>query len=204
MYSLAELLQRAFRRLDFAPGASSIFRRAMWQLRGADIGRGTHLPRAEVTWPHQVRIGRNCILQPDIFFNYDHYWTPGPSIVVGNRVFIGRGVEFNIQGRIEIGDDALIAAGCVFVDHDHGLDPDCVINRQAIRVMPISVGRGVWLGANVVVLKGVRIEEGAVVGAGSIVTKCIPAGEIWAGNPAHFLRRRSADATAAENCQVNV
>jgi len=204
MYALAEKLQRAYRRLDFAPSASVIVRMAMWRLRGAQIGRGTRLPRAEVTWPHQVRIGRNCILQTGIFFNYDSYWTPGPSILVGDRVFIGRGVEFNIQGRIEIGDDALIASGCVFVDHDHGLQTDALINVQPNRIVPITVGCGAWIGANVVVLKGVRIGDGAVVGAGSVATKSIPKGEIWAGNPAKFLRRRSADATAAEDCQVNV
>lgn len=203
MRSLAEIVQRAFRRWECAPSLASAMRRIFWQMRGAQIGSGTRLPRAEFTWPHQLKIGKDCILQPDIFFNFQNYWTPGPSIVVGDRVFIGRGVEFNILARIEIGDDALIASGCVFVDHNHGVSAHCLMNEQANVVEPISVGRGAWLGANVVVLKGVKIADGAVVGAGSIVTKCIPEGEIWAGNPAHFIRRRLDD-KAGENHQTEV
>jgi acetyltransferase-like isoleucine patch superfamily enzyme len=155
------------------------------------------LPQACVTWPHQVRVGANCILQPDIFFNYDHYWTPGPSIVLGNRVFVGRGVEFNIQGRIVVGDDALIASGCVFVDHDHGMRSGGAMNTQPNIIEPISVGAGAWIGTRSVVLKGVSIGAQAVVGAGSVVTKSVPAGEVWCGTPARFVRH--ANEAAADS-----
>lgn len=166
---------------------SSRWRILVWTLRGARIGGGTRLPRTQVTWPHQVSIGRCCILQTDIFFNYDHYWTPGPSIVLGDRVFVGRGVEFNIQGRIDVGDDALIASGCTFVDHDHGTCRDLMMNRQPNDINPIIVGAGAWIGARSVVLKGVKIGNGAVVGAGAVVVKPIPQYEIWAGNPARRI-----------------
>ena len=158
-------------------------------MRGATIGSGSRLPRMEVTWPHQVRIGKSCVLQSNIFFNYDHYWRPGPSIIVGDRVFIGRGVEFNIQGRIEIGDDTLIASGCTFVDHDHGFALRSPMNRQQGEVQPIVVESNVWIGANAVILKGVVIGSNAVVGAGSVVTKRIPPGEVWVGNPARFTQK---------------
>lgn len=52
-------------------------------------------------------------------------------------------------------------------------------------------GNGAWLGANVIVLKGVKIGDGAVIGAGSLVTKSVPSGEVWAGCPAKFLRSRN-------------
>jgi acetyltransferase-like isoleucine patch superfamily enzyme len=103
-------------------------------------------------------------------------------------VFIGNGVEFNIQGRIEIGDDCLLASGCFFVDHDHGMQAGGPINSQPNEIGPIRLGKNVWMGARCIVLKGVHIGDGAVIGAGSVVTKSVPANEVWAGNPARTMR----------------
>lgn len=198
----SSVFQRLLRRIVLVPSPASVWRFALLSLRGAHIGKGTTIPPLTMaTWPHQIQLGEKCILQPGIFFNYDHYWTPGPSIIIGDRVFIGRGTEFNIQGRIEVGNDALIASGCVFVDHDHALEKEVLINLQANHVRPIEIGCGAWIGTSVVVLKGVSIGKGAVVGAGSIVTKSVPDGEIWAGNPAKLLKRRPAniDANRSKN-----
>jgi acetyltransferase-like isoleucine patch superfamily enzyme len=186
-----EIWQRAWRRWELLPHPGAWLRRAILRSRGARIGSGTHLPKIRVTWPHQIRLGRNCVLQPSVFFNFDHHWMPGPSILIGDRVFIGCGVEFNIQGRIEVGDDCLIASGCVLVDHDHGMDSSAPMNRQKSITSPIKLGRNVWVGARSVVLKGVTLGDGCVVGAGSVVTRSIPAGEVWAGNPARRLRTRA-------------
>jgi acetyltransferase-like isoleucine patch superfamily enzyme len=187
----SEFIQRFWRRLELRlPDPLSILRRIIWQIRGLQIGPGTHLPKCAVTWPHQVRIGAHCVLQPEIFFNVDHYWVPGPIITVGDRVFIGRGVELNCREGIRVDDDAMIAAGCRLIDCDHGTAAGGLIRDQPIISAGIVVGRGAWLGANVVVLKGVHIGEGAVIGAGSVVTKSVPAGEIWVGVPARFLRSR--------------
>lgn len=186
--ALKTLFQKTCRWITLLESPVQRMRRLLLRLRGASIGRGTRMPRLLMPWPHQVSLGRDCILQPDIFFNYSHYWTPGPSMIFGDRVFIGRGCEFNIREKILIGDDCLIASGCTFVDSDHGTDASSPINAQPIHTAAIVLGRNVWLGAQCVVLKGVHIGEGAVVGAGSVVTKSIPAGEAWAGVPARRLR----------------
>lgn len=188
MGNVSMFFQKAWRRAELTlPSPGSEMRKALLRLRGARIAKGTRIPRMLVPWPHQLSLGERCILQPDIFFNYDHYWTQGPSILIGNRVFIGRGVEFNIQGRIEVGDDALIASGCIFVDHDHGISREGPMNSQPNEVCPIKIGRNAWIGARSVVLKGVCIGEAAIVGAGSVVTKNVPANEIWAGTPARKI-----------------
>ncbi len=153
------------------------------------IGAGTTLPRIVVTWPHQVAIGADCVLEPDVFFKWDGIWSPGPRIRIGDRVFLGRGCEFNAQVGIEIGADSSIASGCKFVDHDHGIVGE-TIDAVPGRSGAITLGRHVWLGANVIVLRGVTIGDGAVVAAGAVVTKSIPAQEIWAGVPARHLRER--------------
>ena len=164
-------------------------RRAYWSAQGMQIGTGTALPRIAVTWPHQVAIGARCVLEPDLYFKWDGIWAPGPRIRIGDRVFLGRGCEFNAQVGIEIGDDSSIASGCKFVDHDHGTVGE-TIDALPGRSGAIVLGKHVWLGANVVVLRGVTIGEGAVVAASAVVTKPIPAREIWAGVPARHLRTK--------------
>lgn len=184
---LPALLQKIWRRVELFESPRQKMRRLILQLRGAVIGSGTRIPRLLMPWPHQVHLGARCILQPDIFFNYSHSWTPGPAMVFGDRVFIGRGCEFNIREKLIVGDDCLIAANCSFIDSDHGRDPDRRMNAQKLTSAPVILGRNVWLGTRCVVLKGVRIGDGAVIGAGSVVTRAVPAGETWAGVPARRI-----------------
>ena len=90
-------------------------------------------------------------------------------------------------------DNTLIASGCRFVDHDHGIQPDCLIRLQKCKESEINIGRDVWIGANSIILKGVTIEDGAVIAAGSVVNKSIPANEIWGGIPARRIGERRKD-----------
>ena len=183
--NIAYYFQRLARRIALVPSPGSSLRKINLQMRGATIGKHTSIPaRTQTTWPHQVVLGSACILQTDIFFNFDHFWVPGSAMHFGDRVFIGRGCEFNIRYGLTVGDDSLIAAGCVFIDHDHGRD---AITKQISTDFPggpICVGKGAWIGAKVVVLKSVSIGNHSVIGAGSVVTRSIPNFEVWAGVPA--------------------
>ena len=156
-----------------------------WKSLGMRVGSGTLLPRIYVTWPHQVSLGAHCFLERGIQFKFDGPWYPGPSIIIGDGVWIGAGCEFNIHKKVEIGERAMIAAGCRFIDTDHGFtDRTLPMIKQPTIKSPIRIEDDVWLGANVLVLKGVTIGRGAIVGAGAVVTKSIPGFEIWAGVPA--------------------
>ena len=185
-------IQKIFFRLRFRLALRPLLRKLWWQMLGAHFGAGTGVPRLDMTWPHQVSVGRECVLEDDVFFKYAHSWQPGRAIVIQDNVFIGRGCEFNIRKRIEVGRDCLIASGCKFIDHDHdtrrGAGP---MHGLAGAEAAIVVEADVWLGVNVVVLKGVTLGEGAVVGAGAVVTKSIPAYEIWAGIPARRIGQRT-------------
>jgi acetyltransferase-like isoleucine patch superfamily enzyme len=160
------------------------------RLCGVKVGKNTIIPRVSITWPHQLQIGSNCTLEPDIFFKFDGIWRPGPSIIIGNNVFIGRGCEFNIIKGIMVGQGCAIASGCKFIDHDHGITGQQIDETRGAEG-EIEIGDFVWLGCNVVVLRGVSIGSSAVVGAGAVVTKSIPAGEIWAGMPAQKVSSRA-------------
>ena len=159
------------------------------------VGPGTLLPKVFVTWPHQISLGSRCTIEQHVYFKFDGTWSPGPSLIIGDNVFIGAGCEFNFRGKIDIGPDCLIAAGCRFIDHDHGsARRDIIMASQAGGEAPIVLEHDVWLGANVIVLKGVTIAHGAIVAAGGVVTNNIPAYEIWGGVPARKIGERP-DAT---------
>jgi acetyltransferase-like isoleucine patch superfamily enzyme len=161
-----------------------------FRLMGMRIGPGTLLPRIHCPWPHQVRLGANCRLEHDVYFHFDGQYSPGPSIVIGDRTFLGAGCEFNVIQRITLGENCRIAAGVRFVDHDHLLEGTGPLRRGYGRTEPIEIADNVWIGANVVVLRGVRIGQGAVVAAGAVVTKNIPPNEIWGGVPARKIGER--------------
>jgi acetyltransferase-like isoleucine patch superfamily enzyme len=180
-------LQRIFFRIR-SISLQNFFRNFFYIINGSKIGKNTYISeRTIINWPHQFTIGNNCILESDLHIKFSRPWQPGPSIILGDNVFVGRWTEFNICERIEIGNDCLIASGCKFIDGNHGMDISTTMNTQPLTTSPIQLENNVWLGANVIVLKGVTIGEGAIVAAGAVVTKSIPAGEIWGGIPARKL-----------------
>ena len=161
-----------------------------WRLLGMQIGNKTSVPKIFVTWPHQVTIGHNCQIEHLVYFHFDGIFQSGPSIKIGDHAFIGFGCEFNIRRTITIGNHCLIASGCKFIDHDHNISGKGLFPQIDGAEEEIFIQNHVWLGANVIVLKGVNIGEGAVVAAGAVVTKSIPANEIWAGIPAKKVSQR--------------
>ncbi|HSH38115.1 MAG TPA: acyltransferase [Chthoniobacterales bacterium] len=190
---MSETADRAsFRLRANASRLAAVLRTTWWRAQGMQIGSGTLLPKIHVTWPHQVSLGANCTLEHDIYFKYDGIWAPGPTIVVRDRVFIGFGCEFNVRRRLEIGAECLIASGCKFIDHDHGTERGAIPMREQIAgaEAEIVLEEDVWLGVNVVVLKGVRVGRGAIVAAGAVVTSDVPPYEIWGGVPARRLGER--------------
>ncbi|MFN3193064.1 MAG: acyltransferase [Aureliella sp.] len=186
----SEAIQRLSRKWVLRWQLPSLCRKLIFGLRGGKVGERTHLPRYLATWPHQVVIGSRCTLQEDIFYNFDHFWVPGPKILIGDDSFIGRGCEFNIRRKLTVGHHAMIASGCKFIDHDHEFKTGESALGDGHIESPITLEPYVWLGANTIVLKGVTIGEGAIVGAGGVVTKSVRRREIWGGVPARKIGER--------------
>jgi acetyltransferase-like isoleucine patch superfamily enzyme len=93
---------------------------------------------------------------------------------------------------ILIGQNVMIAANCSLFSYDHGIAAGVPIREQPLSSRgPIIIGNEAWIGTRAIVLSGVSIGEGAVIGAGSVVTRDIPAGAIAVGNPAKVIRLRS-------------
>lgn len=110
----------------------------------------------------------------------------GVGIRVGRNVFISHGCTLNDIGGIEIGDDVMIGPNVSLLTSGHPLAPS--VRRRAITAAPIRIGRNVWIGASAVVLQGVTIGDDSVVGAGSVVTRDVPAGVLVVGSPAAVIR----------------
>ncbi len=115
---------------------------------------------------------------------------PGATIMIGEDTRI-HGSCLHAYSSIKIGRRCLIAANCQIIDGSgHDLSFDDVENRINTKGVchPIIIEDDVWIGANTIVLPGVRIGKGSVIGAGSIITKDIPSMVIAAGNPAKVIR----------------
>ncbi len=169
----------------------SFFRNQYFRIMGMKIGANTYLPKLIIIWPHQVVIGSNCVVEAQVYFKYDGPYEEGPAIILGDNIFIGTCVEFNIKEKIKIGDYCLIGSGTRFIDHDHGLSRNENIKFQLCPSGEILISDDVWIGANCLILKGVIIGRGAVVAGGSVLTHSIPELEIWGGVPAKKIGTRS-------------
>ena len=110
----------------------------------------------------------------------------GLNTHLGQNVFINAGCRFQDQGGIFIGDRTLIGHNAVITTINHCLD----VERRANMIpQPVHIGSDVWFGANVTVLPGVNIGDGAVIAAGAVVTKDIPSRTVAAGVPAKVIKR---------------
>lgn len=113
------------------------------------------------------------------------YTDCGKNITVGKNVFINSGCRFQDQGSITIGDGALIGHNAVLTTLNHDFSPE---KRSSMHPAPVVIGKNVWLGASVTVVPGVTIGDNAIIAAGAVVTKDVPAGTIAAGVPAKVIR----------------
>ena len=113
------------------------------------------------------------------------------KLTIGRNVYVNHYTIIDCHDSISIGNCALIGPFCYICDYDHGTAKDVFVGSQPEgSTDPVMICDGAWLGAGVIVLKGVTIGPGAVVGAGSVVTNDVPPNSIVAGNPARLLRMR--------------
>jgi acetyltransferase-like isoleucine patch superfamily enzyme len=109
------------------------------------------------------------------------------SIIIGNDVGISSSV-ISCSSSIRIGDRTLIGADCIVTDTDFHSIP--LSHDNPPRTQPVSIGSDVFVGTRCIILKGIEIGDGAVIGAGSVVTVNIPPNSVAAGNPARVIASR--------------
>lgn len=152
----------------------------------------------------RLTIGKDSIIGGQFIFE-----SSIGNITIGEHSFIG-GSTFISRSSITIGSNVTIAWGCTIYDHDsHSLNymerrkdiSDELYdirngrnfithkNWDVVNSKPITICDDAWIGMNCIILKGVTIGEGAIVGAGSVVTKDVPAWTVVAGNPAKVVKK---------------
>ena len=174
---------------------------AWWRLRGVEIGRGWRCYGLPIIQRHrrsQLRIGRNLSLRSTPASNPlgPHHPViistrrPGAALVIGDD-FGMTGGSLVCDQRITIGDRVWVGANVVISDTDfHPLDPEQRrADPLAANTAPIAIADDVFIGMHALILKGVSIGASAVVAAGSVVTRDVPAGSVVAGNPAKVIRQ---------------
>lgn len=150
-----------------------------------------------------LTINKDCIINGQFIFESET-----GSIFIDEHSYIGNS-SFICRSKIEIGKNVTIAWGSTFYDHDsHSLDYierrkdiDSELNDirtgnhfihnknwNVVNSKPIKICDDAWIGMNCIILKGVTIGEGAIVGAGSVVTKDVPAWTVVGGNPAKIIK----------------
>lgn len=114
-----------------------------------------------------------------------------PQIIIGNRVTSSGGLTIAAMHKITIEDDVMLAGNVLISDGLHGFSSvETPYKYQPMeRIAAVTIGRGCWLGQNVVVMPGVAIGEMSIIGANSVVTHDIPAHAIAIGAPARVIKR---------------
>lgn len=142
----------------------------------------------------QVRIGDSSMVLGKCVFD-----RAGGTIAIGSRTYVAS--DLNCADNISIGDDVLISSGGGIFDHDsHALSfedrardvTDYIDGRKDwtnVPIRPVRIESRSWIGFGAIILKGVTIGEGAVVAAGSVVTKSVDPYTLVAGNPARPIRK---------------
>lgn len=127
----------------------------------------------------RLALGDRVHIAEDVWLVYEG---PGGAIEIGDGTFINRRVEIRSRERISIGSDCIIAFDTVIMDTNHH---ELNLSRTTA---PVDIGNHVWIGARAFVLRGVTIGDGAVVAAGSLVTRDVPPAALVGGNPAIVIR----------------
>lgn len=164
--------------------------RLFWEGRrlGA-CGAGVYIDRDVelMRYPQNIEVGEQAVLKEGARICACNEVA---QIRIGARTTIGYHTFIFASERVEIGADCLIAPFVYIVDSDHGIERGIKINGQPNQTAPIIIGDDVWVGTHVQILKGVRIGEGAVVAAGSLVRRDILPNQIVGGVPARVLGER--------------
>lgn len=147
--------------------------------------------------PERICVGRNCTIGENSYLLcWNTYFCPtfsqklNSSLVIGNNFSATRNLTIQCCNNINIGNDVLIASNVFICDYNHGIDvKESSYRNNKLKTDEVIISDGVWIGQGVYILPGVHIGKRAIIGAGSVVTKDVPAYCIAVGNPARIVKQ---------------
>jgi len=148
--------------------------------------------RGRRDFARHVKLGRGVVFERDCMIWIAEEDGADPRIDLGDGVFVGRNCCLMSYRPLTVGANTIIGAYSYLITGNHRFSDRAVpVRLQGYEGAPITIGRNVWIGCHVVILPGVTIGDNAVIGAGAVVTKTVPSGEIWGGVPARKIGERS-------------
>ncbi len=126
-------------------------------------------------------VGAGTSIQPPFACDY------GSNISIGDHVYVNFNSVILDCAHVSIGDGTQIASGVQLLAADHPREPH--LRRELLELArPVSIGANVWIGAAAIVCPGVSVGDDSIIGAGSVVTRDVPAGVVAVGAPARVVR----------------
>ena len=170
--------------------------------RGVKFGKGSYIRKhaqinggGYITLGSHTRIGPYSRLQCFTNISGEKF---KPQIEIGNNVIIGRNVTISCCNKVLIGDNCMITGYCFLCDSNHGMDASSEKRYETQKMIrdTVKLGQNVFVGEKAIILPGVEIGDNAIIGAGSVVTKSVPAYSMVAGNPAKVIKIYDVDKKA--------
>lgn len=129
-----------------------------------------------------AEIGENCYIEPPFHANWG-----GKHVHFGKNVYANFNLTMVDDTHIYVGDCTMFAPNVVVASATHPISPE--LREKGYQYnLPVHIGKNCWLGAGVIILPGITIGDNTIVGAGSVVTKDLPANVVAVGNPCRILR----------------
>ncbi len=157
-----------------------IFRGYFWFIKHAESAYFTKFKKSYLLCGNNVRIEKTCrIIVPNNFS-------------IGDNSSISHYTTIYATFGVTIGNNCLISSNCGISSYNHiqqSLNRPSEIDRDILFSKPVIIGDNVWVGMNTCILPGISIGNNSIIGSGSVVTKNIPENEVWAGNPAKFIKK---------------
>lgn len=174
---MAEFIDRTIKKI------LRVYRMAIFYCR---TGQKAYLVGEIILINTNLKFGKNVNIYPYVQFFGDGL------IEIGDNVNIGTGsiIYASKGGGVKIGDNTMIAGQSYIIDCDHGTKANELIINQKNSIEKVIIGADCWLGANVTVLKGSKIEDGCIIGAKSLVNRKISKNFIAFGVPAKEIKKR--------------
>lgn len=170
----------------YAPGDDEIMREQLLcleKLYDFNLTRPSEPEKREEMLKNMfAEIGENCYIEPPLHANWG-----GKHVHFGKNVYANFGLTMVDDTHIYVGDGTMFGPNVVLATAGHPILPE-LREKQYQFNMPIHIGKNCWFGAGVLVMPGVTIGDNSVIGAGSVVTKDIPANVVAVGNPCRVLR----------------
>ena len=184
-----ELARWALRFLWFEP---------LFRAKCEQVGKALQLERLPyMLGAGSIIIGDGVRLSGEVVVIFSNVHSDRPELRIGSGTFVGHPSSFHAARSIVIGERCLIAGGVLIYDHDG--HPYSAEDRRAGKTYPaencapVRIGNDVWIGARVIILKGVTIGDGAIIGSGCTVACDVPPGAVIAGPQTRTLRTQNQE-----------